>query len=200
MVILHEIVGRTENDPAYETLEQSNLQRQLDFLKSLVDAALTTKRPLLSQTIIRSLNYHAIACLHPYAGEYRPYAVGVGKGKTRYEAPEYYRVPTLMDDFVNQINRYWEDLSPEDLAAYVLWRLNWIHPFVNGNGRTARAACYFVLCVRAGGWLGGQPILPEILRQHRTEYIAALKAADQNQYQDLVDLLRVLLKIQAEGI
>jgi hypothetical protein len=32
---------------------------------------------------------------------------------------------------------------PTELAAYGLWRLNWIHPFVEGNGRTARAVCYF---------------------------------------------------------
>ncbi|MBL8221394.1 MAG: Fic family protein, partial [Bryobacterales bacterium] len=28
----------------------------------------------------------------------------------------------------------------------VMWRLNWIHPFFGGNGRTARSASYLVLC------------------------------------------------------
>ncbi|MBM3491605.1 MAG: Fic family protein, partial [Alphaproteobacteria bacterium] len=27
---------------------------------------------------------------------------------------------------------------------------NWIHPFDDGNGRTARALCHFVMCVRMG--------------------------------------------------
>ena len=71
----------------------------------------------------------------------------------------FYRVPALMDDFVNTVNRNWEQTDPVVLAAFVLWRLNNIHPFINGNGRTARACAYFVLCVRAGGWLAGQPIL-----------------------------------------
>ncbi|MEX1365172.1 MAG: Fic family protein [Nannocystaceae bacterium] len=31
----------------------------------------------------------------------------------------------------------------EAFDKYTLWRLNWIHPFVEGNGRTARAACYY---------------------------------------------------------
>jgi fido (protein-threonine AMPylation protein) len=31
------------------------------------------------------------------------------------------------------------------LAAYALWRLGWIHPFHDGNGRTARALAYAVL-------------------------------------------------------
>ena len=66
------------------------------------------------------------------------------------------------------------------LATYVLWRLNHIHPFINGNGRTARAACYFILCIAAGGWLRGDTILPELIRQNHDEYTAALVAADQS--------------------
>ena len=50
----------------------------------------------------------------------------------------HYRVPGLMDDMVNTVNRDWGESHPIRLSAYVLWRLNWIHPFVNGNGRTAR--------------------------------------------------------------
>ena len=68
---------------------------------------------------------------------------------------------------------------PVFLATYVLWRLNHIHPFINGNGRTARAACYFVLCVKVGGWLGGNVILPELLRRERQEYVKALKQVDE---------------------
>lgn len=64
------------------------------------------------------------------------------------------------------------------LATYVLWRLCYIHPFVNGNGRTARVAAYFVLCLRSGGWLPGKRLLPERLVENRPEYVAALKAGD----------------------
>ncbi|WP_413916694.1 Fic family protein [Candidatus Skiveiella danica] len=83
-----------------------------------------------------------------------------------------------MDDFVNTVNRNWESADPVGLAAYVLWRLNHIHPFINGNGRTARAASYFVLCVKAGQWLPGTTILPELLRRERASYVTALQSAD----------------------
>lgn len=86
-----------------------------------------------------------------------------------------------MDDFVNIVNRRWEKGDPVWLAAYVLWRLNHVHPFINGNGRTARAAGYFVLCVKVGGWLGGDVILPELLRRERPEYIKALKQVDETE-------------------
>jgi len=59
-----------------------------------------------------------------------------------------------------------------------LWRLNWIHPFNDGNGRTARAACYFLLCVRSGALLPGRRIVPERIRESREGYEAALTAAD----------------------
>ncbi|WP_257765365.1 Fic family protein [Burkholderia glumae] len=94
--------------------------------------------------------------------------------------PPEYRVQALMDDFVNFVNRNLESADPVALAAYVLWRFNWIHPFINGNGRTARAACYFVLCLKAGGWLSGRTILPELIRRERARYEAGLRHADEN--------------------
>lgn len=37
--------------------------------------------------------------------------------------------------------------------------------------------CYFVLCLKAGGWLSGETILPELIRQNRQEYVDALQRA-----------------------
>lgn len=172
-MILFELLG-SESHPAYQTLEISNGERQYDFLRSIVLAALELDKTFLSQTIIKALNFHAIGCLHTNAGEYRPCPVFVGD----YTPPEHYRVQAQMDDFINTVNRLWDHLDAVVLASYVLWRLNLIHPFINGNGRTARAAAYFVLCVKNGGLLRGAPILPELLKTNRTEYVLALKAVD----------------------
>ncbi len=84
----------------------------------------------------------------------------------------------MMQMFTNLVNRSWELHDGVTLATYVLWRLNHIHPFVNGNGRTARVAAYFVLCLKSGGWLPGKKVLPERLVENRPEYVAALQAAD----------------------
>jgi len=107
-----------------------------------------------------------------------------------------------MDDFVNTVNTSLRD-DAVVVAAYVLWRLNYIHPFINGNGRTARAACYFVLCVRAGGWLPGKVILPELLRRDRDEYVAALQEADKSYAAgqlDLTSLHALLSKLLGEQL
>ena len=165
---------RTEADPIYKTLEQSNGLRQYDFLRSIIEAAIAINRVFLSSHIIKALNFHAIACLHTNAGEFRPCQVTVGN----HMPPAHYQVQALMDDLVNEVNRYWDQYDPITLSAYVLWKLNYIHPFINGNGRTARATAYFVLCVKSGGWLPGNTILPELLKLNRDEYVLALVEAD----------------------
>lgn len=182
-MILHEIVGN-EQDPTYQRLEVENGNRQYDFIRSIVTAALALNRPMLSLELIKALNYHAISCLHVSAGEFRPCAVTVGNHKP----VEFWQVPARMELFVDEVNRFWEAHDPVSLATFVLWKLNYIHPFINGNGRSARAAAYCVLCLRSGGLLPGQPILPELLRQNRDEYVQALQTADASLANGPVDL------------
>ena len=93
-----------------------------------------------------------------------------------------------MQMFTNEVNRKWEGVDGVTLATYVLWRLNHIHPFVNGNGRTARVSAYFVLCLKAGGWLPGIKLLPERIVENRPEYVSALQAADASLATGSVDL------------
>jgi Fic family protein len=88
------------------------------------------------------------------------------------------------------------------LPAYALWRLNWIHPFIEGNGRAARAACYYLICMRQGGLLPGTKIVPERIRENRPRYYAALQAADRHwakgqfNVDELADYLADLLREQ----
>ena len=69
-------------------------------------------------------------------------------------------------------------VHPTLLPAYALWRMNWVHPFVEGNGRTARAACYYLICLRLGRILPGSKLVPERIRENRQPYYEALRAAD----------------------
>lgn len=191
-MILRAIVG-SENHPAYRNLSIANLNGQYHFLISIIEAALEVGDRVgdkLSETTIKALNYHAIACLDDPAGQYRSVEVSVGD----YDPPTPDRVAGLMARFVRVVNGAWETSSPVALAAYCLWMVNHIHPFVNGNGRTARALCYYVLCVKVGGLPRGGPILPELILQNRDEYITHLKYADENMsITPLADFLRRLL-------
>jgi len=88
------------------------------------------------------------------------------------------RVRAELDQLCGDLAARWEERDALDLAAQALWRLNWIHPFSDGNGRTARAASYVVLNVKLGGLVPGTPTIPEQLLHQRAEYIDALAEAD----------------------
>lgn len=182
-MLLHNLLG-TEDHPIYNGLAAENLSRQYSFLRSITLASLSAGQPLLSIEVLKSLNYHAISCLHPGAGEFRPCTVDVDD----FKPPPHYQVPSLMQMFTNDVNRRWENADPVGLAAFVLWKLNHIHPFINGNGRTARAACHFVLCLKMDGWIAGAPILPELIRTNRERYIKCLQQVDQSATAGATDL------------
>lgn len=198
-MILAELVGG-ENDPRYQALEVENGKRHYDFLRSVVTTSMAVGRPVISSNAIKALNFHAIACLHVSAGEYRPCAVTVGQAPDQYVPPPDYLVPSLMDDMINVVNRNWDATPSLALGAFVLWRMNAIHPFINGNGRTARAACYLVICLKEGKWFPGTHILPELIKRERPRYVAALKAVDRSMphmnLQPLVDVLGPLMQEQ----
>lgn len=178
-MVISDLVGPGENHPEYKNLSSSSLRRQLDFVQSSIKASIGLKWNKVSSDLIKAFNYHAIACLHPNAGVYRPCPVDVmgrdenGEPAVIYSPPRHHAVPSLMDEMVNDLNRRWETADPIRLGAYGLWRLNWIHPFVNGNGRTARALCYYLICVRVGSAMP-RPLLPSLITGKRVEYLSAL--------------------------
>jgi Fic family protein len=69
-----------------------------------------------------------------------------------------------------------------------MWKLNWIHPFSGGNGRTSRAASYLVLCAKLGYRLPGTQTIPEQIVANRQPYYAALDAADAACSRNTIDL------------
>ena len=193
-----------ETHAIYQRQQVANLDRQLSFLKSIVNSAIAARQQYLSHSIVKHLNFHAITSLHDYAGEYRPSEVTVQtpQGSETYEPPKWHEVPGLMDDCINLTNGYLSPSgshSPVQVSAWTLWSLNYIHPFVNGNGRTARAACYFVLCLKYQQWLPGLPILPSLIQQHHEEYVSLLKNVDAtHDFESLVQFLNRLLRIQLQ--
>lgn len=110
-----------------------------------------------------------------------------------------------LDSMCDAINSAWTTVDALELAAFSLWRLNWIHPFVDGNGRTARALSYLILSIRIGGIIPGIPTIPEQLLHRRAEYLDALAKADITSKSghvdltDLRDLIGSMLQRQLEA-
>ena len=165
-------------------------------MKSIISISLEVQFNGISHEIIKAINYHAIACLHDRAGEYRRVPVVV-IGENLYEPPSYHEVPNLMDEFISEVNGSWSNSGVLDVSSFVMWKINQIHPFVNGNGRTARAMCYYVLCTKLGLPQLGRELhfLPELIRtDYRSQYVEALRDSDRaNDFTPLANLVQQIL-------
>jgi Fic family protein len=95
-----------------------------------------------------------------------------------HKLPPAAQVPSLVADLITKLNADRESLAAIDRAAYALWRINWIHPFAGGNGRTARALCYSIICMAMRLVPPGTPQFPTVIYERRNEYVQALRAAD----------------------
>jgi Fic family protein len=167
---------REKDDPEFYTyIQEQNLLRQYDLLANCIEIGVKKGIEAFDKYTLWALNYTAVANIAQFGGRYREQPIYVGN----HIPPHFHSVPNLMDQFFSVIHENWRIMEhPTQLPAYALWRLNWIHPFVEGNGRTARAACYYLMCVRHGDMLPGNKIVPDRIQENRKPYYAALAAAD----------------------
>ncbi|MFT6659476.1 Fic family protein [Maritalea sp.] len=166
-----------ENPKFFARIQEQNLLRQYDLLANCVEIGCNKGIESFDKYTLWSLNGAAVANIAQFGGRFREQPIYVGN----HIPPHFKDVPNLMDQFLSVIHENWDIMDhPTILPAYALWRMNWIHPFVEGNGRTARAACYYLICLRNGGLLPGNKIVPERIRENRQPYYDALKEADEN--------------------
>lgn len=114
--------------------------------------------------------------IETFAGTYRPGPVEIGVSS--HVPPAAHLVPSLMEDMCTYVNTRWSRRTALHLCAYVMWRMNWIHPFTDGNGRTARVTAYIVLCAKLGHELPGVKTVPEQIAADKRPYYDALESAD----------------------
>jgi Fic family protein len=151
---------------------------QVDAVIALVESILEgTKAFRLRPSHLLHLHRVALAGISPYAGLWRPDDISIhGSGHQPVGAPE---VPEKIEELCDYVNENWQAKTAMHLASYIMWRLNWIHPFTDGNGRTSRATSYLVLCVRMGYLLPGKQTIPDQIAEDKTPYYKALEAADE---------------------
>jgi Fic family protein len=175
------------NDPQELARQEArNVLRQYDEMMGQIGLWLQPERPFrLRPSAILSLNRKALEGISPFAGSYRPGPVKIGGSK--HTPPEAHLVPEKMEQLCDYVN---ENLgkSPIQLSAYTLWRMNWVHPFVDGNGRTARAISYVVLCSRLGYALPGTNTIPEQIAKDKKPYYEALEKADESDRRGNLDV------------
>jgi Fic-DOC domain mobile mystery protein B len=146
--------------------------------------AFARRRDVLNEDFLRRLHRRMFQGVWKWAGQFRTTARNIGVDAWQI-APS---LRQLIDDA-----RYWVDhqtFHPDEIAVRFHHRLVFIHPFPNGNGRLSRLAAD-VLVVRLGQerftWGSGNLVAVAALRR---QYIGALRAADDQVIEPLIEFAR----------
>jgi Fic family protein len=153
--------------PLKDHLEAKSHNEALDFLYELVEK---DSRFTISERLIRELNQIVMRDIdREWAGRYRSSDVFIGGAS--HTPPDAVEVPRLMESLVKWAGRQRKSLHVVELAAVLHHRLVHVHPFFDGNGRTARLAMN-VLLMKAGFPMA------LILKNDRKKYYRTLEASD----------------------
>lgn len=168
--------------PLKDHLEAIGHAAAFDFIYT----CLQKKKLLLNDILeMHRLFYQAID--RGNAGTLRP--TGIIVTGTNFAFPKPLELPTLMNSFIDQLHEWEVHTHPVEAAAKAHLKLVTIHPFTDGNGRTARLLMNTILLRH------GYPItiIPPILR---ATYIAATRAGN---FGDDTDFLQLIADVVYES-
>ena len=147
----------------------------------------------LTDKFIRHLHKDMFGEIWNWAGKFRTHNVNVGIDWSQITE----QIQVLCGDF-----QYWNSskssMPPIETAARLQNRLTRIHPFNNGNGRHAR----FVTDIFLNSIHHTIPKWPQIQlksegHEIREQYIGAMKKADHDDYDDLIEFIKDCISEEA---
>lgn len=159
--------------------EQENIIQALAWLER------SKPTDILNESFIKNLHRRMFGDVWKWAGQFRHSDKNIGG--------PWHQVPMSVRNLCDDAHLWLElrDESPDQIAVRFHHRLVSIHPFANGNGRHARlmtdALLEFVLNRSRFTWGTADLSKPGDARH---EYIAALHAADQQDYGALLAFAR----------
>jgi Fic family protein len=188
--VLADPANQLFTDPQQKAaLEARNGLLQFEAVQAMVAASKSGFA--LTPAILCELQRLAIQDIYACAGKTRKgpvYLNRIPPDPTKHQPPPPEQVAQLVDEMCEYINCNFMRLSPIQLGAYAMWRVNWIHPFFGGNGRTSRAVSYLLLSVRMGFNLPGLNTIPQQIEQDSQPYYRALELADTSAQSGQIDL------------
>jgi Fic family protein len=160
-----------------EHLEVINHKDAILYLEDLV-----AKNTLLSEWDIRNIHQLVLKTIDdPNAGTYRRENVLIAGAKHR--PPQHFLVKEQMERLIAAYAGAWQKFHPIERAALLHGEFVRIHPFIDGNGRTARLLLNFELMK------AGYPAVV-IKKEQRVAYYDALDQADTSgDYGEFIELL-----------
>jgi Fic family protein len=159
-----------------EHLEVVNHQEAIEYVESLT----TTDKPL-SLFHVRQIHRLVLTRIDDEsAGQYRELPVRIAGSS--HQPPPAWELSGLMEAWAAWLNAPAMELHPVHRAALAHHRLVSIHPFLDGNGRTARLVMNLLLLR-----VGYPPTI--ILRVNRRQYYRVLAQADEGREALLVNFV-----------
>jgi excisionase family DNA binding protein len=164
--------------PLKDHLEAKDHHAALEYLYDLIDG---NKKHTVSETLIKNL--HQIILQETdkeWAGRYRNANVIIGGAK--HTPPDALQVPQKMHDLISWLISQKDKINIIELSALLHHKLVHIHPFFDGNGRTARLTMNLLLMQ------SGYPLVI-ILKNDRKKYYDVLSKADSGKLEPLVKFI-----------
>ena len=131
------------------------------------------------------------------SGKFRNHGEAVYDGDIQiFMAPPHRMVPTLMDNLFNWMNEEKGEVNPLILSSIFHYEFVFIHPFSDGNGRTARLWQTAILA----DWKDLFKYIPieSIIRKHQEEYYTAIQNC--NNVGNSNEFIEFMLKIIDEAV
>jgi Fic family protein len=172
----------------YSHFVSRNQLRLIDFCDDCVALLKKDIRNLNTQMLL-ALHYHSMVILIDSAGEFRKNEVHISY--SIHTPPPHSEVKQIIFNCLENIRENWDKASTFSLMAYALWRINWIHPFDDGNGRTARALTYIIHNVKFGK-SPTNDTLPRLIELSEDDYQKTLRNTDETYgKEDIFDVKRL---------
>ena len=164
-----------------EHLEAINHREAILYIEQIISS-----KGILTEYTIRNIHSLILQGIDKHnAGAYRQENVLISGAS--HIPPKHYEVATLMEHLITEYRTRWESFHPVVRAMLLHGEFVKIHPFIDGNGRTARLLLNFEL-IR---W-GYPPVI--IRKDQRATYYAALDTAHTTmQYGPFLELVATAL-------
>lgn len=159
-----------------EHFEVTNHHKAIEYVESLVQVEDT-----LTAFHVRQIHRLVLAGIDDEsAGNYRTLPVRIAGAA--HVPPEPWQIGALMAEWTDWVNGESKSLHPVERAALAQHKLVSIHPFIDGNGRTARLIMNLLLLRE-----GYPPTI--ILKVNRQQYYRVLAQADRGSETPLVNFV-----------
>lgn len=163
--------------PARDVYEVKNYLNALKYIEKVV----TEDTPITEKVILKIHKLVTHKTLEPkFSGAYRPGPIYVVRrrfgmpNEILYTGPDAKRVPKLLSEFVDWLKKSeGQKISPVIVAGIAHLEIAAIHPFNDGNGRTARAVAILILYQR-GYDFRRLFALEDFYNTHRPAYYRAI--------------------------